>query len=136
MLPDAVKRLSYLGRVLATVVLGSVALAMALALIPPAASSIGSAATPIGDLDLAVTAPAARSIVYDRYGGVIGSFALEDRQRQGLLGDANLGLADDALRLLDPDREVHDLAVAGELRLGHPRRRRASPGQSRLPIPD
>ena len=37
-------------------------------------------ATPIGEIDLEVTAPAVRSIVYDRYGGVMGSFALEDRQ--------------------------------------------------------
>lgn len=80
MLPDAVKRLSYLGRALATVLLGSVALALALALVPRAGRSLADAGTPLGEIDVAVTAPPARSIVYDRYGGVMGSFALEDRQ--------------------------------------------------------
>ncbi|MFM7225147.1 MAG: transglycosylase domain-containing protein [Actinomycetota bacterium] len=80
MLQDAVRQLSFVGRLLATVVLGSAALAMALALVPQASRSLRDASTPIGELDVAVTAPPARSIVYDRYGGVMGSFALEDRQ--------------------------------------------------------
>jgi penicillin-binding protein 1A len=67
-------------KLLLTIAVGSAALAGSLALLAPAGHSLQNATTPLGALDLTINAPAARSIVYDRFGNVIGQFSQEDRQ--------------------------------------------------------
>ena len=76
-----VKSLSFLFRLLLVVVLGSAALAGSLALLGPASKSLAHTTTPLPDLNLTINAPAARSVVYDRYGHPIpgGTFATQDR---------------------------------------------------------
>jgi len=62
-----------------TVAVGAAALAGSVALLAPASSSLTKVVTPLGKLDVTINAPAARSIVYDRYGNVIDSLSAEDR---------------------------------------------------------
>jgi penicillin-binding protein 1A len=62
-----------------TVAVGASALAGSVALLAPAGSSLAKVATPLGKLDVTINAPAARSIVYDRFGNIIGSLSAEDR---------------------------------------------------------
>jgi penicillin-binding protein 1A len=76
-----VKALSFLVRFVAVVVLGSAALAGAIALLGPASRSLAHTTTPLGNLNVTINAPPQRSIVFDRYGNPIpgGTFALQDR---------------------------------------------------------
>jgi membrane peptidoglycan carboxypeptidase len=78
---DPVKLLSFFARLLAVVVLGAAALAGSVALLGPAARSLAGTTTPLGDLDVTINAPAARTIVYDRFGNPMpgGTFARQDR---------------------------------------------------------
>ncbi len=62
-----------------TVAVGASALAGSVALLAPAGSSLAKTATPLGKLDVTINSPAARSIVYDRFGNIIGSLSAEDR---------------------------------------------------------
>jgi penicillin-binding protein 1A len=62
-----------------TIAVGASALAGSVALLAPAGRSLAQTATPLGKLDVTINAPAARSIVYDRLGGVMGSLSSEDR---------------------------------------------------------
>jgi penicillin-binding protein 1A len=64
---------------LVAIAVGAAALAGSVALLLPASRAVGDAATPIGRVDLKINAPAARSIVYDRFGNIMGSLAAEDR---------------------------------------------------------
>jgi penicillin-binding protein 1A len=78
---EPVKPLSFVVRLLAIVVLGAAALAGSVALLGPAARSLAGTTTPLGDLDVTINAPAARTIVYDRFGNPMpgGTFARQDR---------------------------------------------------------
>ena len=71
--------LSFFVKLVLTIAIGGAALAGSVALLAPSGQTFAKAATPIGKLDLKINAPASRSIVYDRFGGVIGSFSTEDR---------------------------------------------------------
>jgi penicillin-binding protein 1A len=62
-----------------TIAVGASALAGSVALLAPAGRSLAKTATPLGKLDVTINAPAARSIVYDRFGGIMGSLSAEDR---------------------------------------------------------
>jgi membrane peptidoglycan carboxypeptidase len=62
-----------------TIAVGASALAGSVALLAPAGSTLAKVATPLGALDVTINAPAARSIVYDRFGNVMGSLSAEDR---------------------------------------------------------
>ncbi len=73
------KGLKFCLKFLVTVAFGGAALAGSLALLGPAASPLAHATTPIGDLEVTINAPAARSVVYDRYGKVMATLATEDR---------------------------------------------------------
>jgi penicillin-binding protein 1A len=74
-----VRALKFCVAFLLTVILGSAAIAGAVALLGPSASSLADATTPLGDLDLTINAPAARSVVYDRYGNTMTTLFSEDR---------------------------------------------------------
>jgi penicillin-binding protein 1A len=74
-----VKAFSYCLKMLVAIAVGAAALAVSVALMVPATRALGDAATPIGRVDLKINAPAARSIVYDRYGNIMGSLAAQDR---------------------------------------------------------
>jgi penicillin-binding protein 1A len=76
-----VRSVSFVFRFLLVIVLGSAALAGSLALLGPASKSLAHTTTPLPDLNLTINAPAARSVVYDRYGNPIpgGTFASQDR---------------------------------------------------------
>jgi penicillin-binding protein 1A len=63
-----------------TVALGGAALAGSVALLAPAGTGLSGATTPLGPLDVAVNQPAARSVVYDRFGNVMSTLSIEDRQ--------------------------------------------------------
>jgi membrane peptidoglycan carboxypeptidase len=62
-----------------TVVIGAAAMAGAVALLGPSARTLADATTPLGDIDLTINSPAARSVVYDRYGNVMTTLFSEDR---------------------------------------------------------
>jgi penicillin-binding protein 1A len=74
-----VKALSFALKFVLTIALGAAALAGSVALLAPASRSLESAAPPLGHLDLKLKDPAARSIVYDRFGGFLTSFSTQDR---------------------------------------------------------
>jgi penicillin-binding protein 1A len=78
---DPVKLISFFARLLAVVVFGAAALAGSVALLGPATRSLQGTTTPLGDLDVTINAPAARTVVYDRYGNAMpgGTFAQQDR---------------------------------------------------------
>ncbi len=73
------KALKFFLKFIVTVVVGAVALAGSLALLGPAARPLTKATTPIGQLEVTINSPAARSLVYDRNGNVMATFANEDR---------------------------------------------------------
>jgi penicillin-binding protein 1A len=66
-------------KLLVTIAVGAAALAGSIALLAPAGKTLEAAATPLGQLDFAINAPPSRSIVYDRFGNVMGSFSTQDR---------------------------------------------------------
>src|SRR5262249_32943839 len=74
-----VRIFSFALRFVLTIAVGGAALAGSIALLAPAGRTLDRAVTPLGELDLHINTPASRSIVYDKYGGVMGSFATEDR---------------------------------------------------------
>jgi len=74
-----VRILSFAIRFVLTIAVGAAALAGSIALLAPAGRSLDQTITPLGELDLHINTPASRSLVYDKYGGVMGSFATEDR---------------------------------------------------------
>jgi hypothetical protein len=74
-----VKAFWFCTKIILVVAVGASALAGSVALLLPASRSLARTATPIGRVDLKINAPAARSIVYDRYGNIMGSLAAEDR---------------------------------------------------------
>jgi penicillin-binding protein 1A len=74
-----VKALTFSAKFLITLLVGATALAASLALVGPAAGPLSHATTPIGRLDLTINAPPARSLVYDRNGDLMSTFASEDR---------------------------------------------------------
>lgn len=73
------KALKFFLKFILTVVVGGAALAGSLTLLGPASTPLTHATTPIGRLEVTINAPAARSLVYDRNGNVMATFAAEDR---------------------------------------------------------
>ena len=73
------KALKFCLKFLVTVAVGGGALAGSLALLGPAAEPLAHATTPIGDLEVTINAPAARSLVFDRNGNPMATLATEDR---------------------------------------------------------
>jgi membrane peptidoglycan carboxypeptidase len=74
-----VKALKFCLKFLVTVAVGGGALAGSLALLGPAAEPLAHSTTPIGDLEVTINAPAARSLVFDRNGSLMATLATEDR---------------------------------------------------------
>jgi penicillin-binding protein 1A len=74
-----VKALTFILKLVLTIALGGAALAGALVALGPASRPLEHAATPIGRLDVTINAPPARSLVYDRDGNIMASFATQDR---------------------------------------------------------
>jgi penicillin-binding protein 1A len=74
-----VKALTFILKLVLTIALGGAALAGALVALGPASRPLEHATTPIGRLDVTINAPPARSLVYDRDGNVMASFATQDR---------------------------------------------------------
>jgi penicillin-binding protein 1A len=113
-----VKAFSFIVRFVAVVVLGSAALAGAVALLGPASRSLAHTTTPLGNLNLTINAPPERSIVYDRYGNPIpgGTFALQDRATVKLK-DIPQVLIDAVLSTEDRKfYEHHGVDIAGTIR--------------------
>ena len=73
------KALKFCLKFVVTIAVGGAALAGSLALLGPAATPLAHATTPIGQLELTINAPAARSLVYDRNGNLMATLATEDR---------------------------------------------------------
>ncbi len=110
------KILVFLLKFVLTVALGAAALAASVALLAPAGSSLKAAATPLGKLNVEINAPASRSIVYDAYGNVMGSFSVEDRQPVKLK-DIPQVLIDAVISIEDRKfYEHHGVDYAGTLR--------------------
>jgi membrane peptidoglycan carboxypeptidase len=74
-----VKALKFCLKFVVTIAVGAAALAGSLALLGPAAAPLAHSTTPIGQLEVTINAPAARSIVYDRNGSPMATLATEDR---------------------------------------------------------
>jgi membrane peptidoglycan carboxypeptidase len=74
-----VRALKFLVSFVLTAVIGAAALAGAVALLGPSAATLAETTTPLGDIDLTINSPAARSVVYDRYGNVMTTLFSEDR---------------------------------------------------------
>jgi penicillin-binding protein 1A len=111
-----VKALTFTLKLVVTIALAGAALAGALVALGPASRPLEHAATPIGQLDLTINAPPARSLVYDDKGNVISSFATLDRspvtlnQVPQVLIDAVLSIEDRKFY------EHHGVDVAGTIR--------------------
>ena len=73
------KALKFVLKFVVTIAVGAAALAGSLALLGPAAAPLAHSTTPIGQLEVTINAPAARSIVYDRNGSPMATLATEDR---------------------------------------------------------
>lgn len=73
------KPLLFCLRFIVIVAVGSAAIAGTLMLLGPAAEPLTKATTPIEQLVLSINSPSARSVVYDRNGNVMATFATEDR---------------------------------------------------------
>jgi membrane peptidoglycan carboxypeptidase len=111
-----VKTLKFLLKFVVIVVFGSAAIAGTLTLVGPAARPLTKAITPIEQLELAINAPAARSLVYDRNGNVMASFASEDRSPVKL---ANIPMVLQRAVISIEDRkfyEHHGVDLAGTFR--------------------
>jgi penicillin-binding protein 1A len=74
-----VKALTFTLKLVLTIALGAAALTGALVALGPASRPLEHATTPIGRLDVTINAPPARSLVYDRNGNIMASFATQDR---------------------------------------------------------
>jgi penicillin-binding protein 1A len=74
-----VKALTFTLKLVLTIALGGAALTGALVALGPASRPLEHATTPIGRLDLTINAPPARSLVFDRNGNIMASFATQDR---------------------------------------------------------
>jgi penicillin-binding protein 1A len=111
-----VKALTFLLKLVVTIAVGGAALAGALVALGPASRPLEHAATPIGRLDVTINAPPSRSLVYDRYGNVMASFATFDRapvklkQVPQVLIDAVLSIEDRKFY------EHHGVDMAGTIR--------------------
>jgi membrane peptidoglycan carboxypeptidase len=111
-----VKILLFVLKFVLTIALGAAALAGSVALLAPAGRSLTAAATPLGKLNVAINAPASRSIVYDAYGNVMGAFSVEDRQPVKLK-DVPQVLQDAVISIEDRKfYEHHGVDYAGTLR--------------------
>ncbi len=119
-----VKTLKFLLKFVVIVAFGSAAIAGSLALVGPAAQPLTKAFTPIEQLELAIKAPAARSLVYDRNGKVMATFASEDRSPVPLK-DIPLILQNAVISIEDRKfYEHHGVDWAGTARAVQERRRR------------
>ena len=76
---EPVKALKFCLKFLVTVAVGSAAVGGSLALLGPAASPLAHSTTPIGEIEVTINSPAARTLVYDRFGHVMSTLATEDR---------------------------------------------------------
>jgi penicillin-binding protein 1A len=110
------KTLKFLLKFVVIVALGSAAIAGTLTLVGPAAQPLTKAFTPIEQLELAINSPPARSLVYDRNGNVMATFAAEDRAPVKL---ANIPMVLQRAVISIEDRkfyEHHGVDVAGTFR--------------------
>lgn len=98
------------------VVVGGAAIAGSLTLLAPASQPLTKAMTPIEQLQLSINSPSARSLVYDRNGQVMATFATQDRSPV-TLKDIPMVLQNAVISIEDRKfYEHHGVDLAGTVR--------------------